>query len=134
METIEDYIVELNATLYYKPLYQRYLFDLLNELRQRFKVSLSIIDLKQWKDRFQVAQKEKINAVRLQNFKEAAKWREEEKEFISFFEKLSEFQMQKSMFYLDDNHIFFIYLGNTQNDKKVKSLLKRFAADHYKND
>mgnify|MGYP001791579638 CR=1 FL=1 len=101
-------------------------FDsLITMFKEHYKPDIKFLDFKYYNDyRRRLAKKEKMRFVRDQKFDEAAKCRILEKECMKYIEIKTEYKIEKSMFYYDQDFLFYFYLGKAKNDKIVRAILK----------
>lgn len=69
--------------------------------------------------------KEKIRLIKIQDFEAAVRLREKEEECMNYISIRTEYRIEKSAFYYDQNNLFYFYLGTAKFDKKSKEYFIR---------
>jgi hypothetical protein len=130
MEPSENLILKLNGML------EAESFDLgafkvaFNKFKEEFRPKFKLLDFKYYNNyRRKFAKKAKIKCIEIQDFEGAAKFRELEKDCISFISLCSDYNISKSAFYYDPDYLFYFYFGTANNDK----IIRKFIAPLIKN-
>jgi hypothetical protein len=121
MKTTEDIISKLNKMLE-DDIFRINEFDkLIKQLKEEHNIKIKLLDFKYYNEyRRKLARKEKIKNIKIQEFETAANWRNLEKDCLSFISIRKEYDIGKSTFYYEQEYMFYFYLGNAKNDKKVR--------------
>jgi hypothetical protein len=125
MESAENIVLKLNEILE-DDKFKRSEFDrLINQLKEEHKVKIIFLDFKYYnKYRLRLIRKEKIKNIKLQNFETAKENRDMEKDCLNYISIKTEYKIEKSTFYYEQNYLYYFYLGTAKNDKKVSEYLK----------
>jgi len=75
---------------------------------------------------------EKKRFVKERNFEAAANWRDLEKNFEKHIRFKKYFNIEKSMFYPEDNILLYLYLGTAKNDQVIYSRLTSTGTGFFK--
>lgn len=99
-----------------------------NKLYQSIKhnntVKIKLIDFEYYNEkRLEEARKEKINCVQVQEFEKAAFNRQLEMDCRKHVELKTEFKIEKSAFYYEQNYLMYFYFGTAKNDKLIRKAL-----------
>lgn len=124
MENPEEIVLKLNELLE-SDQFDRNEFDFLIKLLKEYvKTDVKFLDFEYYnEDRLKSARSNKMAKVKLQDFEAAAKFREMEKECMNYIEIKTEYNIEKSTFYYDNDYLFYFYLGTAKNDKTVRVLI-----------
>ena len=126
MKSSDDIILKLNEMLEAESFNLETFETLFTKFKEEFRPKFKFLDFKYYSNyRRRVAKKAKIKCIEIQNFDGAAKFRELEKDCISFISLISDYKIVKSSFYYDPDYLFYFYLGTAKNDKIVKNYLKK---------
>jgi|WetSurMetagenome_2_1015567.scaffolds.fasta_scaffold00011_112 hypothetical protein len=113
-----------------------------NPSRQRFEELTSIlvkdleimpllIDFKYYSEkRLKKLKAEKFRLIKQQDFENAAKARDLEKECQDFINLKNEYQITNSSFAVDDEFITYLYTGNNETDMKILRWYKKLILKH----
>lgn len=102
------------------------LFDSsLNSLKELCNPSIKFLNFKYFDEKLLRKLKgEKIKLVKSQDFENAARLREQEKECQNYIAIRTEYNIERSTYYYDQNYLFYFYLGNARNDRSIKKILE----------
>lgn len=124
----EEMIVKLNELLEADQISREEFDNILKLFKEQYNPQIKFRDFKYYNEyRRHVAKKEKIQYVKIQDFETAAKYRNLEKECLNYIEIKTEYNIEKSTFYYDQNYLFYFYLGTAKNDKTVREYIKESA-------
>jgi hypothetical protein len=124
MGTVEILVLKLNEMLDADQFDAEDFSLCFNALKELNNPALKIIDFKYYNEyRKRLAREEKIKCIKVQDFETAAKFRELEKECISYISIRTEYKIERSTFHYDQEYLFYFYLGTAKNDKKVSEYL-----------
>jgi hypothetical protein len=125
METLEEIVLKLNEMLNITPFSTVQFEKLFDNLRMKYHPKIGFLDFEYFNETtLKKAQKEKIKAVKTQNFEYAATRRVLEKECLKYIELRTRFEITKSIFLCEDNHFVYSYFGTARNDKRIKKFFK----------
>jgi hypothetical protein len=125
METSENIILKLNEILEGDEFHLSEFNYLLNELLELENLRIVLFDFEYYnEDRLRVLQESKIECVRVQEFEEAAKYRKLEAECQEYIDIKEEYCINKSLFYIEKEYLFYFYFGISVIAKLVKENLK----------
>jgi hypothetical protein len=126
MKSSENLILKLNEMLEVESCDLVAFMKLFNQFQEEFRPKFKFLDFKYYNNyRRRFAKKAKIKCIEIQDFKGAAKFRELEKDCISFISLSTDYKIIKSTFYYDSDYLFYFYLGTAKNDNKVRDFLKK---------
>jgi hypothetical protein len=119
-------IEKLNAYLEVEELDEDLFEDTLDQILNSInhKIKIRLINIEFYRDRMEYYRAEKVDAVNAQRFEYAAACRDHEKEYLKHLELMKEYDIEKSMFYLEKYTLFYFYLGTAKNDAAINGLLK----------
>lgn len=124
MEPSENLVLKLNEML------EAESFDLgafkavFNQFKEEFRPKFKLLDFKNYNNyRQRLAKKAKIKCIEIQDFEGAAKFRELEKDCISFISLCRDYNISNSAFYYETDYLFYFYFGTAKNDKIIKKIL-----------
>jgi len=124
----EEMVLKLNEFLEAEQFPPGQFKSLIKLFIERYKPEIKILDFDYYRESsLHMAQKKKMKYVSIQDFETAAKFRELEKECLNYIEIKTEYNIKKSMFYYDQNYLFYFHLGTAKNDKKVKEYIKKLV-------
>jgi hypothetical protein len=125
METTENLVLKVNELLEENRIYRRKFDYLLNEFRKLANPKIVLIDFEYYsEERLGILKSKRIDCIQNQNFTEAARYRTLEKECQEFIELKDEYGISKSMFFFENEYLFYFYFGTGKIDKKVREYLK----------
>jgi hypothetical protein len=125
METAEILVLKLNEMLEADQFDLKEFSQCLNALKKLKNPALKFLDFKYYNEyRRRLAREEKIKCIKVQDFETAAKFRELEKECISYLYIRTEYQIERSTFNYDQEYLFYFYLGTAKNDRRVREYLE----------
>lgn len=124
MDKAETIVAKLNEMLDADYFDESHFEIALKSLRELCNISLKFLDFKYYDEKLlRKLKKEKIRLVKIQDFENAAKLRDQEKECMGYITIRTEFKIAKSYFYQDHNYLFYFYVGNLKNDRIIKKYL-----------
>ncbi len=124
MKDAQDIVMRLNEILETESFNVVAFKELLNQFKEEFRPKVKLLDFKYYNNyRRKFAKKAKIKCIGIQDFEGAAKFRELEKDCISFISLRSYYNITKSSFYHDTNYLFYFYFGTANNDKIIKKFI-----------
>lgn len=124
MKSSENLIFKLNEMLETESFNLEAYKTLFNKFNEEFRPKFKFLDFKYYNNyRRRVAKKGKIKYIEIQDFEGAAKFRELEKDCISFISLWSDYNITKSTFYYDQPYLFYFYFGTANNDKIIKEFI-----------
>jgi translation initiation factor IF-3 len=127
METSENIVLKLNELLEINHLILDEFDDLMKLFKEKHKPIIKILDFEYYNEaRRESSRNSKIKNIELQKFDLAAENRELEKECINYISLKNEYKIEKSIFYYDQNFLFYFHLGTAKNDKLIREYLKEF--------
>jgi hypothetical protein len=92
-----------------------------------YKTDIKILDFEYFnEERLSLLQREKIERIKSQDFENAAKIRELEKECESYISIRTDYGIKKSEFYYDPGNLFYFYFGTAKNDNIARELLGEY--------
>jgi len=122
METIEDFVAELNVmanTYQIKP--RKVMFPLLESMKERFNNNFRFVDFQLYShESLDILKQEKLRYVKKQNFEMAAYFRTMEMNCLNIIEFMDEYKITKSTFIYEQNTLFYFCLSWTYVDELVK--------------
>jgi hypothetical protein len=126
MESAESIVLKMNKMLE-SDSFNRKEFDILfDSLKKLHNKKFKLLDFKYYNEsRLKRIKKEKLSCIKNQDFEAAAKLRDLEKECRSYISIRTEYKIEKSYFYLEQNYIYYFYLGTSRNDKKLQANFKK---------
>ena len=125
MTSAETIVSKLNEMLDADHFDQKLFDTILKSLKDLCNPSVKLLDFKYYNEKLlRKLKKEKIRLVSIQDFENAAKIRDKEKECRGYIEIRTEYKIEKSIFYFDQNYLLFFHIGNGRNDRKIKRYLK----------
>lgn len=124
MEKLDEMVQKLNELLESES-FDRTEFDfLINRIKDELKMSVKFLDFEYYnEERLEFARSNKMSNVKLQDFETAAKFREMEKECMTYIELKREYNIEKSTFYFEKDKLFYFCIGTAKNDKIVRNYL-----------
>ncbi|MBK7712808.1 MAG: hypothetical protein IPJ37_19055 [Bacteroidales bacterium] len=126
MESFESIVLKMNQMLEAERFSRKEFEMLINILKKRNKTELKHLDFKYYSERrLSLFKKEKLSCIKNQDFEAAARFRIMEKECNSYITLRTEYNLQKSTFYHDQEYLFYFNLGTARNDKKAKVCFKK---------
>ncbi len=124
MEPSKKLILKLNDMLEAESFDPETFKVLFNQFKEEFNPIFKLLDFKYYNNyRRRVAKKAKIKCIEIQDFEGAAKFRELEKDCISFISLRTDYAIDKSSFYYDPPYLFYFYLGTSPHDIIIKNHL-----------
>jgi len=124
MEPSENLILKLNEMLEADFFNLEDFKNLFNKFKEEFRPKIKLLDFKYYNNyRRRIAKKAKIKCIEIQDFEGAAKFRELEKDCISFISLRSDYKIAKSAFYYDPDYLFYFYFGTAKNDKIIREFI-----------
>lgn len=126
MNSAETIISKLNEILYADHFDIKLFDSTLKSLKELCNPSIKFLDFKYYDEKLlRKLKKEKIRLIKTQDFENAAKLRDQEKECQSYIAIRTEYNIERSIFYYDQNYLFYFHLGNSRNDRYLKKYFKR---------
>jgi len=124
METLDSIALELNKLLDNDKLDKTQIDCYLTKLKVFFNVKIEMLDFVYFnEERQSKAQKKKTEAIDLSEFELAAHERQLELNCKICTDLKNAYNIQKSRFYSDQGHLYYIYLGTNKNDSFLKEYL-----------
>jgi len=124
METTENLVLKLNELLSVDRIYRKKIDYLLDEFRKLANLKIVLVDFEYYnEERLYMMKEKKIDCIKNQNFAEAARYRTLEKECREFIDLKEDYRIPGSMFYFENEYLFYFYFGTAKIDKKVRSYL-----------
>ncbi|MGE5406689.1 MAG: hypothetical protein ACM3NR_03165 [Methanosarcina sp.] len=125
MEEFTDVLEKLNCS-FNSESFETGKFNLmLAKFLQLTDVTVRMIDFVHFSPRRRAQMKrQKMKCVKIQLFEKAAEYRKLEKECTNYIEMKEICKIETSTFFYDGEFLWYFYLGNTLNDKKIRRLLK----------
>jgi hypothetical protein len=121
MESKEDIVMKMNEMLEADKFKLNQFDFLIIQLKELFQITVKFLDFGYFNDkRLKLLKKEKIRLIKIQDFEAAAKIREMEKECSDYISVRTEYNIEKSSFYHDQENLLYFHLGTSKNDKKIK--------------
>jgi|WetSurMetagenome_2_1015567.scaffolds.fasta_scaffold497886_1 hypothetical protein len=121
MNTIKQISKVLNGLLETDKPEKRLFDEMIRSALTQHKLTLQIIDLRFYDEkRLKRLGRQKLRFIMIQDFENAASVRDLEKECSAYIDMRKEYKIVKSRFELDDEFVFYIHLGTSPNDYKVK--------------
>jgi hypothetical protein len=125
MESAENLVLELNKLLIADQFNRREFDRLVLVIKKQFNPDIKFLDFEYFNEqRGESARREKIRNIKLQKFDIAAEWRNLELECINYIDIKTEYKIDKSIFYYDQNYLFYFYFGTARNDKTAREYIK----------
>jgi hypothetical protein len=126
METIDDFVFEMNIMLYAKDFDEIKFQELLNEIREKYHPRIGMLDLAYYnKARKKDLWDKKIGAVKNSDFEKAASYRKQEILGKNFEEFKKRFKIKKSIIRFEENYLVYLHVGNARNESMVKEFFKK---------
>jgi hypothetical protein len=126
METAASIVLKMNEMLDVDKFNRKEFEFLFNRLKELCKTEVKFLDFKYYSEfRLKRLNKEKINCIKVQDFEGAAKLRKVEEECQNYVSIRTEYGIEKSTFYHDQEYLFYFHLGTAKNDKKVKAYFQK---------
>ncbi len=124
MKSIQEIVIQLNAILVAARFSKKQFIDLYKLIKKEHQMKIRLIDLDKFdEDLLERAKKEKLEQIKNQNFEMAARQRELEKKCLRHIDFRDNLKVEQSSFYLEENKLYYFYLGEARNDKKIRELL-----------
>ena len=102
---------------------------LLKTLDAQFDIRLRFYDFVTYNlDVLHQARVLKTQLIESEHYEEAAKQREIEVECEQHVKLKDKYNIEKSIFYLDRNLLFFFYIGKSKNDKEAKLCFRKLIS------
>ena len=121
MNTIKQISKVLNGLLEADKPEKRIFDKMIRTALTQHKLTLQLINLRFYDERrLKSLGRQKLRLIMIQDFENAATVRDLEKECSAYIEMRKEYKIVKSRFELDDEFVFYIHLGTSPNDYKVK--------------
>jgi hypothetical protein len=125
MDTPEVIVLKLNEMLEAEQFDLDEFRETTNLLLVLHKPGIKVLDFEYYsEERLNLLHKEKMERITSQDFENAAKIREFEKECESYISLKTDYGIKKSEFYYDPGYLFYFYFGTAKNDKVVREYLK----------
>ena len=122
---------ELNLLLISEDPTRKRFLELTGELATVHRIMPLLIDLKHFSEkRLRRLKSMKLKKIKEQDFENAARYRDLEKECQSYLDMKSEYNITASTFVIDEDFITCIYLGNNRNEEKILRWYKQFIERH----
>lgn len=100
---------------------------LLEKLRIEYKLKFILIDVeKHNEEKMLEYTREKLVAVKRQDFEGAAVNRTKERECIDYLDLVTSLNITCSQFTYEDAYLFFFYFGNTDEEKALKEIFTAY--------
>jgi hypothetical protein len=125
MDTAATIVANLNEMLDADH-FDKSLFELtLKSFKDLCNPSIKFLDFKHYNEKLlKKLKKEKFRLVKIQDFENAAKLRDEEKECAGYITIRTVNKIEKSAFHFDQGYLYFLYMGNARNDRRIKKILE----------
>ncbi len=122
-----DQLVEkLNKALNDPDFDQKSFQNLLDDLITQHRISVRLVDFASHGEaQLQKATHEKMVGVESQNYDWAASWRDKEERVLKYLRLKQELGIEKSCFHLEEDELFYLFLGNGKNDSEIKELVMK---------
>lgn len=128
MDALESIVAKLNEILHADQFNRKHFVSTLKSLKDLYNPSIKLLDFKYYDEKLlRKLKKEKIRLVKIQDFENAAKLRDQEKECQSYIVIRTEYKIEKSSFYYDQKYLFYFHLGNAKNDRRIKRYFELFG-------
>ena len=125
MDELKNKIMQLNQLLD-KPNSADVFNKILSELKLKYKFQFQFYDNKLYSEELKIGlQEAKINAVKSQNFEEANILRDNELTCQKYLKFKSKLNLEQSLFYLEENILYYFHFGNALNDKIFKTTFNK---------
>jgi hypothetical protein len=93
-------------------------------IEKAHNADIKVLDFEYYnEERLSSLQREKIERIKTQDFENAAKIREFEKECESYISIRTDYGIEKSEFYYDPDYLFYFYFGTAKNDIIVRKFI-----------
>jgi hypothetical protein len=122
---------ELNLMLLSENPSRKRFLELTEELAAVHRIMPLLIDLKYFSERrLRQLKSMKLKMVKVQDFENAASYRDLEKECQTYLDMKSEYNITASSFVIDEDFITCIYLGSSRNEEKIFRWFNKFMEKH----
>jgi len=132
METIEEYITELNVMANtYQINTRKVMFPLLESMKKRFNLNLRFVDFHLYSHEWlAILNQEKLRYLKEQNFDMASYFRNMEKKCRDIIEFLDELRITQSTFIYEQSTVFYFCLGWSYVDESIEKFFKELNSSH----
>jgi hypothetical protein len=98
---------------------------LIRSTRKQYNVKIKLFDFEYYDEtRLEKAKQEKFICAQKHNFEKAASNRDLEIECQKYIDLKKQFKIEESMFFYEQDYLFYFYFGTAKNDKIVREILK----------
>ena len=127
MDTSEDLIIKLDQQLENQNFKIEEFHQLFLLFMEQFKTKLRILDFKYYDEKRKSRMKKlKMKYVKIQDFEKAVEMRKLEKECDFYIELKTISEIEKSIFFHYNEHLYYFFTGTCLNDKAVRKYLNKF--------